>query len=113
MVIPRKLPKPMFVRPNDFVSISGQEYIIKRNEFGQMVKVIGRVSRKLPSEKDIIWALTAGRKVAQWGMKYFMIERISEEIIDPLKEEIWEADVRRGVPKPDLSDATESEYDFS
>ncbi len=112
MAIPKNLPKPIFIRPNDYVTLGGAEYIVKRNEFGQMVKVIGRVTRRLPSEKDIIWAITAHRPVAYWGNKYFMWERIDSEVIDAIKEAIWEADKRRGVPKPDLSSAEEEVFDY-
>jgi hypothetical protein len=103
MKIPRELKRPMFIRANDYVSLAGVDYIIKRNEFNQMVKVLGRVSRKLPSEKDVIWALTARRTVACWGNKYFMFETIDHEIIEPIMQDIWEADRRRGIPIPELS----------
>jgi len=101
----------MFVRPNDYVNLAGAEYIVKRNEFGQMVKVLGRVTRKLPSEKDVIWAIRAHRPVAYWGNKYFMYERIDEEVMPAIMDAIWEADKRRGVDKP--ADADEERlYDF-
>jgi len=112
MKIPRDLPQPKFVRPNDYMTLRGTDYIVARNEFGQMVKVIGRVSRKLPSEKDVIWALRARRSVAYWGNKYFMWERIEEEIVGQIMEEIWEADKRRGVDKPDMKEFEDQDYDF-
>lgn len=102
----------MFIRPNDYITIQGADYIIKRNEFGQMTKVVGRVSRKLPAEKDILWALKARRPVAYWGNKYFMFERIDEEVIEPIMEAIWEADRRRGVPVPDKVELGDTLYDF-
>ncbi|MBT3231718.1 MAG: hypothetical protein HN356_02795 [Calditrichaeota bacterium] len=104
MAIPKNLPKPIFVRPNDYVTLMGADYIIKRNEFAQMVHVVGRVSRRLPSEKDVIWALTAHRKVGYWGSKYFLYERIDQEVLAGIKEAIWEADKRRGIPKPDIEE---------
>ena len=111
MKLPKDLPRPMFVRPNDYVNLAGAEYIVKRNEFGQMVKVLGRVTRKLPSEKDVIWAIRAHRPVAYWGNKYFMYERIDEEVMPAIMDAIWEADKRRGVDKP--ADADEERlYDF-
>ncbi len=103
MKIPRDLQQPLFVRPNDYMTLNGADYIVKRNEFAQMVKVIGRVSRKLPSEKDVIWALRARRPVGYWGSKYFMWERIDSEVIDAIMEDIWEADKRRGIPKPEIN----------
>ena len=112
MRIPKDLAQPLFIRPNDYISLHGTDYIVKRNEHGQMVKVIGRVSRKLPSEKDIIWALRAHRPVAYWGNKYFMWERIDAEVIGPIMEDIWEYDKRRGIEKPDMSQFEEKEYDF-
>ena len=112
MKIPKNLPQPVFIRPNDYMSLHGTDYIVKRNEFGQMVKVIGRVSRKLPSEKDVLWALNARRPVAYWGNKYFMWERIDAEIIDQIMEEIWEFDKRRGVDKPDPAQFIDRDYDF-
>lgn len=102
MKLPKELPRPMFIRPNDYVSINGVDFIIKRNEFAQMTKVVGRVSRKLASEKDVIWALNARRPVAYWGNKYFMYETIDHEIIGPIMDTIWEADRRRGIPIPEL-----------
>lgn len=112
MKIPKNLPQPVFIRPNDYLSLYGTDYIVKRNEFGQMVKVIGRVSRKLPSEKDVLWALNARRHVAYWGNKYFMWERIDEETIDQVMEEIWEFDKRRGITKPDIAQFLDKDYDF-
>ena len=111
MKLPKDLPRPMFIRPNDFVNLYGAEYIIKRNEFAQMVKVIGRVTRKLPAEKDVIWALNARRRVAFWGSKYFMFERIDDEVLESIKEAIWEADKRKGVDKPSAEEL-DSDYDF-
>jgi len=101
----------MFIRPNDYVSIAGVDYIIKRNEFAQMVQVLGRVTRKLPSEKDIIWALESHRKVAQWGNKFFLFEGIDNEIIEDIMNVIWEADVRRGIPKPNIVLGHDALYD--
>lgn len=112
MKIPKELPQPIFVRPNDYVTLMGADYIIKRNEFGQMVKIIGRVARKLPAEKDILWALRARRPVAFWGSKYFMYELIDQEVIQPIKEAIWEADRRRGVPPPEKTSDEDAVYDF-
>lgn len=110
MKIPKELPKPMFIRANDYVTIQGADYIIKRNEFNQMVQVLGRVSRRLPAEKDIIWALKARRPVGCWGAKYFIYEYIDQEIIDPIKEAIWEADRRRGIPIPDAQSTEDALY---
>ena len=112
MRIPRDLPQPIFIRPNDYISLHGTDYIVRRNEHGQMTKVIGRVSRKLPSEKDILWALKAHRPVAYWGNKYFMYERIDAEIIGPIMDDIWEYDKRRGIEKPDMTQYEDREYDF-
>ncbi|MDP8238468.1 MAG: hypothetical protein P9X24_05220 [Candidatus Hatepunaea meridiana] len=112
MKIPKNLSQPVFIRPNDYISLHGTDYIIKRNEFAQMIKVIGRVSRRLPSEKDILWALNARRPVAYWGSKYFMYDRIDPEIMEPIMEAIWEADVKRGIPKPDMSEFADREFDF-
>lgn len=111
MKIPRDLPRPMFIRPNDYVTVGGADFIIKRNEFAQMVKVIGRVSRKLPSEKDVIWALKARRPVAYWGNKYFLWERIDEEVLPEIMDDIWAADKRRGVEKPEI-DSEDEIFDF-
>ena len=112
MKIPKELPKPIFIRPNDYVSLHGTDYIIKRNEFYQMVKVIGRVGRKLPTDKDIIWALKSHRPVAYWGNKYFLYERIDEEVIGPIMDAIWEFDRRRGIAIPDPAQFADKEYDF-
>ncbi len=111
MKIPRELPKPMFIRANDYVTIMGADYIIKRNEFNQMIAVIGRVARRLPGEKEVIWALKARRPVACWGAKYFMWDFIDMEVIDPIKAAIWEADRRRGIPIPAPTATNDSLYD--
>ena len=102
----------MFIRPNDYVSIAGADYIVNRNEFGQMVKVVGRVSRKLPSPKDVIWAINAHRPVAYWGNKYFMYERIDSEVIDAIKDVIWEAEKRRGIERPDPKTLEDEIFDY-
>ncbi|MFH0765869.1 MAG: hypothetical protein V2A61_05555 [Calditrichota bacterium] len=100
MKLPRDLPKPLYIRPNDYVTLYGADYIIRRNEFGQMTKVLGRVSRRLPSEKDVIWSLRSLRPVGVWGNKYFMFERVDEEVLPEIKNSIWDADKRRGVERP-------------
>ena len=112
MKLPKDLPRPIFIRPNDYITLYGAEYIVRRNEFAQMIKLIGRVSRKLPSEKDVIWALRARRKVAYWGNKWFMYERIDEEVVPQIMEAIWEAEKRRGIPKPDQAELDEKVFDF-
>ncbi len=111
MKLPRNVPRPMFIRPNDYVTMAGTDYIIKRNEFQQMIEVIGRVSRKLPSERDIVWALKEYRPVAYWGNKYFLWERIDTEALPEIKEMIWEADKRRGIEPPDIKELGDSLYD--
>lgn len=112
MAIPKHLPKPIFIRPNDYITLNGAEYIIRRNEFAQMIAVIGRVSRRLPSEKDVIWALTSHRKVAYWGSKFFMYERIDNEVLPEIKNAIWAADARRGVPIPKPEDIEGSIFEM-
>jgi len=112
MKLPRDLPRPQFVRANDYITLGSADYIVKRNEFGQMVKVIGRVSRKLPAQKDVIWALNAHRPVAYWGNKYFMYERIDQEVMPAIKEEIWEAERRKGIDPPDKSELEDGIFDF-
>ncbi len=112
MKIPRDLPQPIFIRPNDYISLHGTDYMVKRNEFGQMIKVIGRVVRKLPSDKDVLWACKAHRPVAYWGNKYFIWERIDAEVIDAVMEEIWEYDARKGIDKPDKSLLVDRDYDY-
>jgi len=112
MKLPKNLPRPMFIRANDYVSVAGSDYIVKRNEFGQTIKVVGRVSRKLPSLKDVIWALNAHRQVAYWGSKYFMWDRIDTDIVDDVISTIWEAEKRRGIDPPDPATLEEdSMYD--
>ncbi len=112
MKLPRNLPTPKFIRPNDYVTIAGADYVIQRNEFQQMIKVIGRVSRKLPSEKDIIWALKEYRPVAYWGNKYFLYEKIDSDQLPEIKEMIWAADKRRGIEPPDMKELGDPLYDF-
>ena len=112
MKLPKNLKKPLFVRPNDYVTVEGSDYIIKRNEFGQMVKVIGRVSRKLPSPKDVIWAINAHRKVAYWGNKYFMFEGIDAEVLDAIMQVIWVVEKRRGIDPPDINEIEDAIFDF-
>jgi len=111
MKIPKNLPRPLFVRPNDYITVMGVEYIIRRNEFAQMVEVIGRVSRKLPGDKDVLWALESRRKVAQWGSKFFMYEPIDAEIVLSIMQVIWEADKRRGIPIPNITLGKDALYD--
>jgi len=111
MNIPKNLPRPIFIRPNDYITVDGVDYIIRRNEFAQMIEVLGRVSRKLPGEKDVIWALESRRKVAQWGSKFFLFDTIDSEIVADIMGTIWEADKRRGIPEPDIVWGKDSLYD--
>lgn len=110
--IPKGLPQPLFVRPTDYVSLPGADYIVKRNEFGQVIKLVGRIVRKLSTEKDILQALKDHRLVGYWGNKYFTYERVDDEIVDNILEVIWEFDKRRGVPPPDKSELEDKIYEF-
>ncbi|MFN3822294.1 MAG: hypothetical protein ACK4OO_08185 [bacterium] len=110
--IPKNLPQPMFVRPTDYVSLPGADYVVKRNEFGQAIKLVGRIVRKLPTDKDVIQALKDHRIVGYWGNKFFVLERVDDEIVDSILETIWEFDKRRGVPPPDRSVLEDRIYEF-
>ncbi|MBZ0266439.1 hypothetical protein K8I28_17410 [bacterium] len=107
-----RLPKPMYVRTNDYKRMYGVNYIIRRNEHGSAVYVVGKSYRKLSTTIEVEAALRDGKNVAQWGSKFFLYIRISPDIGRPILEEIWENEVKRGIPRPEVSNYDKDSFDI-
>ncbi len=108
----KRIPKPLFVRVRDYVRIIGANYIIRRNEFGGAVYVVGKAYRKLSTRIEVDHALKMGKLVAQWGNKYFLYTRITPDIARPLLEIVWKEDIKRGIPQPECSDYDKDSFDI-
>jgi len=108
----RRLPKPMFVRANDFKRVGGVSYIVKRNEFSAATYVVGKAYRKLSTKLEVEHHTKMGKLVCMWGGKYFLYTRITPDIGRQILETIWEEDVRRGVPLPEMSDYDKASFDI-
>lgn len=108
----RRLPKPLWVRTNDYKRIMGVNYIVKRNEFGAATYVVGKAHRKLSTKLEVEAALQAGKLVAMWAGKYFLYSRVTPDDGREILEYIWAADERRGVPRPEVSDYDKDSFDI-
>jgi hypothetical protein len=108
----RKLPKPMFIRANDYKRVGGANYIIKRNEFSAAVYVVGKTYRKLSTKIEVEHHTKMGKLVCMWGGKYYLYTRITPDIGRQVLEDIWLEDVKRGIPKPEVSDYDKSSFDI-
>ena len=87
-------------------------YIIRRNEFGAAVYIVGKAYRKLSTKVEVEMALKQGKLVAQWGSKFFLYSRVTPDMARPILERIWESDERRGIPKPLVSDYDKESFDI-
>ncbi len=108
----KRMPKPFFVRPNNYLRIQGMNLIIRRNEHGSAMSVIGKAYRRLPTDLDVEIALKNNKMVAQWGNKYFLYSRVPPDIGKPILKDIWAGDVKRGIPIPEASDYDKETLDF-
>ncbi len=106
----KRIPKPHFVRANDYKRLYGQNYILRRNEFGSAVYVVGKAYRRLPTAIDVDIALKNNKQVAQWGNKFFLYTKIGAEMARPILEDIWASEVKRGIPIPEYSDYDKDEF---
>ena len=108
----RKLPKPYWVRTNDYKRILGSNYIIRRNEFNAAVYVHGKANRKLSTRLEVNAALQAGKLVAMWAGKYFLYSRVNAEDGREILKTIWEFEEKRGIPRPEVSDYDKESFDI-
>ncbi|MFC2170792.1 hypothetical protein ACFLQJ_02320 [Calditrichota bacterium] len=108
----KRTPKPLYVRVNDYKRMYGSNYIIRRNEFGSAMYVVGKAYRKLSTRLDVDMALQQGRLVAQWGNKYFLYTTMNADDGRRLLTEIWEIEVKRGIPVPEVSDYDKANFDI-
>ncbi|MDP8207416.1 MAG: hypothetical protein P9L92_12180 [Candidatus Electryonea clarkiae] len=106
----KRIPKPHYVRVNDYKRMYGANYIIRRNEFGSAMCVLGKSYRKLSTDIDVEIALKMGKLVAQWGNKFFLYTRVDVEAGRMILDEIWEMEVKRGIPVPEASDYDKADF---
>jgi hypothetical protein len=98
---PKKLPQPLYVRPSSKVRYLGKNYIVKRDISGAIYRLIGRMTRKLPSLEEAIAATEAQKKVCQWGGYYSVYVAIDQEEAPLILEYLWEEDRKRGIQPPE------------
>lgn len=108
----KRLRKPHYVRPNDYKRFEGANYIIRRNEHGSAVYVVGKAYRRLPTDLDVRMALKMDKMVAQWGSKYFLFTKTDAETGREILKRIWETELKRGIPVPDVSDYDKENFDI-
>ncbi len=108
----RKLPKPTFVRANDYKRIEGSNFIIRRNEFGGATYVTGKAYRKLSTKLEVEHALRMGKLVAMWAGKFFLYTRVQPDQGREILDIIWAAETKRGIPTPEMSDYDKSSFDI-
>jgi hypothetical protein len=108
----RKLPKPTFVRANDYKRVEGSNFIIKRNEFGGATYVTGKAHRKLSTNLEVEHALRMGKLVAMWAGKHFLYSKVMPDEGREILKVIWEAEIKRGIPQPEVSDYDKSAFDI-
>jgi hypothetical protein len=100
MLWPKNLKAPLYVRPNERVRYLGKNYIVKRDMNGAIVRLIGRMTRKLPSMQDAILATQNQKLVCQWGGYYSAYVAIDSEEQPLMVEFLWAEDKKRGIEPP-------------
>ena len=108
----RRAKKPHYVRTKDYLRFYGSNYIVRRNEFSSIVYIVGKAYRKLSTNIDVQHALKMGKKVAQWGNKFFLYTRVDVDSARMLLVDMWKEDVKRGIPKPEVSDYDKETFDI-
>ena len=109
---PKGVPAPLLIRPASKVRFGGKEYLVARDVHGAIYKIIGRVQRKLHTLRDAVQAVINKKPVAQWGSQYIMFVRVDAEDQPLILEDLWTADEKRGVPRPDLSQGIQLGEDY-
>jgi hypothetical protein len=97
---PTNLPAPMYVRTASRVRYMGKDYIVRRNISGAIYQLIGRMTRKLPSEEAAIIAARNKKLVCQWGGYYSVYVRVDAEEAPMILEYIWAEELKRGIVPP-------------
>ena len=108
----RRIPKPLWVRTNDYKRILGVNYIIRRNEFGGAVYVVGKAHRKLSTKLEVDTALKMGKLVAMWAGKFFLYSRVNAEDGREVLKTIWQFEEKKGIPTPPVSDYDKESFDI-
>ena len=99
---PKKLNQPIYVRASSRVRYMGKNYIVLRDVSGAIYKLVGRMTRKLPSIGEAIAATEAQKLVCQWGAYYSVYVQIDQEEAPLILEYLWAEDMKRGIAPPDL-----------
>lgn len=110
--VKNRLPKPTYIRTNDFKRLYGSNYLIERNEFGSAVYVLGKAFRKLQTKVEIEKALRDNKPVCQWGNRFFLYTRITPEFARPILEDIWRDEKKRGIPVPEFTKYDTDSFDI-
>lgn len=101
---PKKLPQPMYIRASSKVRYMGKNYIVKRDISGAIYKLVGRITRKLPSMEEAIAATESQKLVCQWGGYYSAYVAIDQEEAPLILEYLWNEEKKRGIEPPDISE---------
>lgn len=97
---PKSVKSPMYIRPTERVRYLGKNYIVKRDQNSAIVKLIGRMTRKLPSMPEAILATKNQKMVCQWGAYYSVYVYIDAEEQPMMLEFLWAEDKKRGIDPP-------------
>jgi hypothetical protein len=100
---PRNLKKPLYVRPASRVRYMGKNYIVKRDISGAIYSIIGRMTRKLPSEAEAIVAAQNQKLICTWGAYYSVYVAVDREEQPLILDYLWEEEKKRGIQPPDLA----------
>ena len=99
---PRNLKKPLYVRPSSRVRYMGKNYIVKRDVAGAIYGIVGRMTRKLPSEAEAIVAGQNQKLICTWGAYYSVYVAVDAEEQPLILEYLWEEEKKRGIQPPDI-----------
>jgi hypothetical protein len=100
---PKKLKQPMYVRTPSRVRYMGKNYIVARDLNGAIYRLVGRMTRKLPSMEEAITATENQKLVCQWGGYYSVYVQIDQEEAPLILEYLWQEDIKRGINPPDTT----------
>lgn len=82
----------------------GKNYIVLRDINGSIYKLVGRMTRKLPSMEEAIAATENQKLVCQWGGYYSVYVQIDQEEAPLILEYLWNEDKKRGIAPPNMDE---------
>ena len=82
----------------------GKDYIVQRDVKGAIIRLVGRMTRKLPSMDSAVIAAKNKKLICQWGGYYSVWIRVDPEEAPMILEYLWKEEIKRGIEPPSIDE---------